>query len=133
MVLATSLTNAREAAVLRAEDYDRAKRFYQEKLGLPVTDSPGPTRGGMVKTGAATMFMIYERPGMSAPENTTLAFDVPDVEATVAELRARGVEFEDYDIPEIGLKTVDGVARHDGQMEAWFKDSEGNTIVISHM
>lgn len=132
MVMATSLTNARVAAVLRAEDYDRAKRFYEDKLGLEVTDWPG-AGGGIVKTGAGTAFTIYARPGMPAPQNTTLAFDVPDVEAAVAELRARGVEFEDYDIPEVGLKTVDGIATYDGQSQAWLKDSEGNILVVTQM
>lgn len=133
MVMATSLTNARVAAVLRAEDYDRAKRFYEDKLGLEVIDWPGAGGGGMVKTGAGTAFSIYARPGMPAPQNTTLAFDVQDVEAAVAELRARGVVFEEYDVPEVGLKTVDGIATCDGQSQAWLKDSEGNIIVIAHM
>jgi len=60
----------------------------------------------------AAAVMIYERPGMPAPENTTLGFavDADRFDALVAELRGKGVVFEDYDVPEMGLKTVDGVA-----------------------
>ena len=47
----------------------------------------------------------------------------------MAELRERGVVFEEYDFP--GLKTVDGVAEVGTERAAWFKDTEGNTIVIS--
>jgi hypothetical protein len=62
---------------------------------------------------------------------------VADLKATVAALRARGVRFEEYDLP--GLKTVDGIAEVEGnypskggvgEMAAWFKDSEGNLLGI---
>jgi predicted enzyme related to lactoylglutathione lyase len=121
--------------VLRAEDLSRAKKFYTEVLGLKPADMPGPTAEGMFTAGDGTMVMIYERPGMPAPENTTLAFGVPadGFDAIVADLRAKGVSFEEYDIPEIGLKTVDGVAEFEGTKGAWFRDSEGNIVNISTM
>ena len=50
-----------------------------------------------------------------------------------AEIKAAGVVFEDYDIPEIGLKTVDGVAELDGTKSAWFKDTEGNILNLVSM
>ena len=54
---------------------------------------------------------------------------VPDARAAVAELRSRGVVFEEYDFP--GLKTVDGIADiGDGNVAAWFKDSEDNIIGV---
>jgi hypothetical protein len=60
-----------------------------------------------------------------------------DIDATVAELRDRGVAFEEVDVP--GLRTVDGVAEVDGnypsqgsgERAAWFRDSEGNMLGIS--
>ena len=69
------------------------------------------------------MVLIYERPGMPAPQNTTLGFNLPpdQFDAVAADLRARGVTFEDYDIPEIGLKTVNGIAEFEGAKAAWFK------------
>jgi hypothetical protein len=63
-----------------------------------------------------------------------MAIDVPDIEATVAQLRARGVEFEQFDLP--GVRTIDGIAEIDGnypskgsrERAVWFRDSEGNLI-----
>jgi catechol 2,3-dioxygenase-like lactoylglutathione lyase family enzyme len=66
-----------------------------------------------------------------------LAWEVDDIDATVAQLRARGVVFEEYDLP--GLKTVDGIAEVAGnypsrggigEKAAWFRDSEGNLLGI---
>ena len=65
-----------------------------------------------------------------------MGWEVADVESTVAELRARGVVFEEYDLP--GFKTVNGIAEIDGnypskgtrEKGAWFRDSEGNLLGI---
>ncbi len=54
-------------------------------------------------------------------------------DALADEVRARGVVFEDYDIPEIGLKTVNGIVELSGGKAAWFKDSEGNIISLMSM
>ncbi len=125
------------SAVLRAEDYARAAKFYTEVLGLEPAKMPTttPTTEGMFSAGDGTMVMIYERPGMAAPENTTLGFGVPAArfDEIMNELKARGVMFEDYDIPEIGLKTEGGVATFDGSKGAWFKDTEGNIVSINSM
>lgn len=117
--------------VVRAESYERAKKFYTEVLGLKQgQEFPGPGGGGMFETSGGTMLMVYENPGLKAPENTTLGFGVSAdrFDATMAELRSKGVAFEEYDIPEMGLKTVNGVAEVDGMKTAWFKDSEGNIL-----
>lgn len=123
------------AGVLRADDLDRAKRFYSATLGLKEHPIPGSGGETMFDSGSGTMFMIYERPGMPAPQNTTLGWGVPadEFDATIADLRARGVVFEDYDMPEMGLKTVNGVAEMGGSKGAWFKDSEGNILNIESM
>ena len=49
-------------------------------------------------------------------------------EAEVAELKAKGVVFEEYNFP--GLKTVNGIATAGGSKAAWFKDTEGNILCI---
>ena len=123
------------AGVLRAEDYDRAKKFYTDVLGLKLEETTGPAREGRFSAGSGTLVSIYERPGLPAPQNTTLGFGVPadQFDAVVEDLRARGVVLEDYDIPEIGLKTVNGVAEFEGNKAAWFKDSEGNILNIAAM
>lgn len=119
------------AGVLRAEDLARAAKFYTEVLGLKKAQAVQ----GMFEAGDGTMVMVYERPGMPAPENTALGFGVPAdrFDELLADLKAKGVVLEDYDIPEMGLKTVNGVADFDGSRGAWFKDSEGNIINIATM
>jgi catechol 2,3-dioxygenase-like lactoylglutathione lyase family enzyme len=122
------------SGVLRAESFDRARRFYTEVLGLGEGMSTGPG-GAMFTAGLGSMVMIYERPGMPAPENTTLGFAIPadKFDELVAVLKSRGVVFEEYDIPEVGLKTVNGVAEDENGKAAWFRDTEGNIINIATM
>jgi len=122
------------AGVLRAEDFERAKKFYTQVLGLGEGMSMGPG-GSMFTAGDGSMVMIYERPGMPAPQNTTLGFAVPGnkFDSVVAELRDAGVVFEDYDIPDQGIKTVNGVADINGSKAVWFKDSEGNILNVATM
>jgi hypothetical protein len=70
-------------------------------------------------------FALYETMFAGTAQNTAATWMVEDFAAAVADLRARGVGFEEYDLP--GLKTHDGVATDpDGFKAAWFKDSEGN-------
>ncbi len=101
-------------AVLRADDLERATRFYVDVLGL--SERPGGPGATMFEAGQGTLVTVYERPGMPAPENTTLGIAVPQdqFDSIMDELRGKGVVFEDYDIPEIGLKTENGVATMDG-------------------
>jgi predicted enzyme related to lactoylglutathione lyase len=67
--------------------------------------------------------------GQPSGTHTQVGFAVDDVDAEVADLKAQGVKFEEYDFP--GLKTVDGIAQIEGERGAWFKDSEGNLLAIS--
>ncbi len=129
------LSDYRMQAVLRADDFERAKRFYTEVVGLTYKEATGATTEGVFVAGDGAAVMIYERPGMSAPQNTTLGFSVPSdmFDAAMAELRSKGVVFEEYDIPEIGLKTVNGVVDMEGVMGAWFKDTEDNIISVTSM
>jgi catechol 2,3-dioxygenase-like lactoylglutathione lyase family enzyme len=121
--------------VVRAESYERAKKYYTDVLGLKQgQEFPGPG-GGMFEAAGGTMVMVYERPGLKAPENTVLGFGVSaeGFDAVMAGLRSKGVVFEDYDIPEMGLKTTNGVADMGGMKSAWFKDSEGNILNLASM
>ena len=132
-----SLGDYPAAAVLRAEDLVRAKKFYTDVLGLKPGDLSGPASEGMgmFRAGDGTGVMIYERPGMPAPQNTALGFGIPadKFDEVAAGLRAKGVTFEDYDLPEIGLKTENGIAEFEGSKAAWFKDSEGNIVNMASM
>ncbi len=108
---------------LPAADLERAKKWYQEKLGMtPVEETSGGVR---YKAGAAD-FYLYPTPNTERGGHTQMAFSVKDLAAEMTALRAAGVVFEEYDWP--GFKTVDGVAETDGERGAFLKDSEGNLI-----
>jgi predicted enzyme related to lactoylglutathione lyase len=101
----------------------RATQFYTEKVGAVPRES---TEGGAFFSVGDSMFSIYPTPNPTRGGHTQMGLRVPDVRAAVAELRSRGVVFEEYDFP--GLKTVDGIADVPGGSAAWFKDTEDNTI-----
>jgi catechol 2,3-dioxygenase-like lactoylglutathione lyase family enzyme len=129
------LGGARSAATrLPARDLERARRFYSEKLGLePVDERPG----GLLYRCGTSEFALFRSDGVSPGTFTQMGWQVDDVEAVVAELRRRGVEFETVDLP--GFRTRDGIAEIDGnypskgakgERGAWFRDSEGNMLGI---
>jgi predicted enzyme related to lactoylglutathione lyase len=123
--IATHLTNAPVATMLPATDLDRAREFYESKLGLPVDrDANGELH---VHAGKGTEIGIYQR-GPTKADHTTATFEVDDVRGTVTELRSRGVTFEEYGGP--GPVTRDGIAERGGEQAAWFKDSEGNILCV---
>jgi predicted enzyme related to lactoylglutathione lyase len=114
------------AATRPAQDMERARKFYEQKLGL-TPDDVGPDGSVYYKTGN-TGFSVFPSMGKPSGDHTQVGLDVEDVTATVNELKKSGVKFEDYDFP--GLKTEDGIAEIGGSKGAWFKDSEGNLIAI---
>ena len=124
------------ATRLPAQDLERARGFYAEKLGLePVDERPG----GLLYHCASGEFALFASTGASSGAFTQMAWNVDDIEATVEQLRSRGVVFEEYDVP--GLTTVDGIAEIEGQYPskgsaergAWFRDSEGNLLGIGQV
>ena len=121
------LGSANLMAVLSASDLGRAKAWYAEKLDLkPVEEHEQEL---WYETGSSR-WLLYKSGFAGTNQATSAGFLVDDVEATVAELRGRGVEFQEYDFPD--FKTVDGVATTpDGSKAAWFIDSEGNIVSIA--
>ena len=128
------LDQARLAGRIPVADLKRAEAFYAEKLGLePLERRPG----GLRYRCAEGEFALFESAGAASGDHTQMGWEVDDIEATVAELKARGVVFEEYDLP--GLETVDGIAEvagnypskgGRGERAAWFRDSEGNMLGI---
>ena len=127
------LEHSNVATRLPAQDLERARAFYAEKLGLePVEERPG---GLLYRCGNGS-FALFASAGAPSGTHTQMAWEVADIQATVALLRARGVVFEEYDLP--GLKTVNGIAevagnypsKGVGEKGAWFRDSEGNLLGI---
>jgi hypothetical protein len=72
---------------------------------------------------------MYPSPGAGTSKASYAFWDVKDVKAEVAELKKKGVVFEEYDMP--GLKTVNSIATGGGASTAWFKDTEGNILAIA--
>jgi catechol 2,3-dioxygenase-like lactoylglutathione lyase family enzyme len=122
------------ATRLPAQDLDRARQFYAEKLGLePLEERPG----GLRYQCSDGWFALFESSGRPSGKHTQMAFEVDDIVETVRQLRGRGVVFEEYDEP--GLRTVDGIASVEGnypstgaisERAAWIRDSEGNLLAI---
>ena len=112
-------------ATIPAQNLERAKSFYADKLGLkPQEEGPEGLRYRCGEGG----FLLFESSGEPSGTHTQLGWDVDDIEASVATLRENGVVFEEYDMP--GFKTVNGIAEIAGEKGAWFKDSEGNLLAL---
>src|SRR5437868_14088877 len=115
-----------------AQDLRRARSVYAHKLGLePVEERPGGLR---YRCGNGE-FALFESAGAAAGDHTQMAWEVDNLEETIAELRERGVIFEGYDAS--GLETVNGIAEVEGkypskggvgEKSAWFKYSACNLL-----
>jgi catechol-2,3-dioxygenase len=112
-------------ATIPAKDIDSTRKFYESVLGLEIIrESPA---GITYRTGDSFLD-LYPTQFAGTAQHTLGGFVVRDLVAAMAELREKGVTFEEYDMP--GLKTVDGIADLDGEKGAWFKDPEGNILSV---
>jgi predicted enzyme related to lactoylglutathione lyase len=117
------LGNHTVRASLPASDLDRAKKFYEETLGLKAAEE---NPGGLLYKMRDSELLVFVSMGKSDGSFTQAGWEVDDIESEVAELKERGVTFEEYDFP--GLKTVNAIADTPDGRSAWFKDSEGNLL-----
>lgn len=127
-----SLANAVVTATLTVTDLEKAKAFYTEKLGLTPSSEvvDDPMGGALFNASGGTTLYIYQG-GVPKATNTVAGFKVEDVMATVNELKAKGVEFESYDMPEI--KTDENnIATFGSLQTAWFKDPDGNILAVEN-
>src|SRR5713226_9677693 len=118
------LTTAPIIPYIPVANVARARRFYEEKVGL----KPGEEYAGGViyECGKGSWVFLYPSAGAGTSKASTAFWTVDDVATEVAELKARGVVFEEYDLA--WLKTVNSVATAGGAKTVWFKDSEGNIL-----
>ena len=107
-----------------ASDLSRARHFYEETLGLDA-DEVTPA-GVMYRTKDSALF-VYPSSFAGTNKATAAGFQVADLRTTVAELKARGVRFEEYDMGG-EMKTVGSIMDSPDGPAAWFKDTEGNII-----
>lgn len=114
-------------ATIAVKDLKAAKNFYGEKLGLKqIDDNPA---GVTYQSGSGKLF-IYQAPTAGTNQATCAAWGVGDVEATIAELKAKGITFEHYDLPGA---THEGDVHVMGQLKAaWFKDPDGNILSVGN-
>ena len=128
------LAESSVASRIPAQDLRRARSFYTETLGLePVKERPGGLR---YRCGNGE-FALFESAGAAAGDHTQMAREAGDLKETIAELRERGMIFDEYDVP--GLETVNGIAEVErnypsragvGEKATWFNDSDGNLLAI---
>jgi catechol 2,3-dioxygenase-like lactoylglutathione lyase family enzyme len=110
-------------------DLGRARTWYADKLGLEPLAQPADALlyGSDVEHG----FLLFSSRTAGTSDHQVAAWLVDNVEAEVREMRRRGVEFLEYDRPE--LRTVGGVATTPVGKGAWFKDSEGNVLTLMQL
>jgi catechol 2,3-dioxygenase-like lactoylglutathione lyase family enzyme len=112
--------------ILPVVNVDRARRFYEEKLGMRPGERTG--EGGVLYRSGDSSFELSPRKEPTKNPYTAMSFEVSDVEREVRDLEGRGVKFEDYDLPD--LKTVGHVCVLGSEKAAWFRDPEGNILCI---
>ncbi len=104
------------------DDIPAARRFYGDVLGIRVSEEHGMLT---LHIAGGRDTLVYPKEDHTPATFTILNFPVPDVEAAVAELGARGVEFEKYDWTD-----EKGIAREYGPTIAWFRDPAGNVLSV---
>ncbi|MEO8432086.1 MAG: VOC family protein [Acidobacteriota bacterium] len=109
-----------------ARDLARARRFYEEKVGLkPDSEEAG---GVTYKFAGGTACFLYPTPNAGTSKASQAFWQVEDVDREIEELKSRGVEFLHYDMP--GERSPSGAITAGGAKAAWFQDTEGNILAI---
>jgi catechol 2,3-dioxygenase-like lactoylglutathione lyase family enzyme len=120
------LSQSQVTCMLPVKDLQRARRFYEHSLQLePLGAKPD---GKFVYRCKSTEIALFPKPEGTKAEHTALSFRVTDIAAAIAELKTRGVAFDDYDLP--GFKTVEHVCVLGSEKAAWFRDPEGNILCL---
>ena len=121
------LTTNPMTTILPVIDMQRARRFYEGSLGLRAVGAK-PDGKFVYATGGGAQLALFPKEGGTKAEHTAVSFEVKDIASAIADLKSRGVVFEDYDFP--GFKTVGHVCVLGAEKAAWFKDTEGNILCI---
>jgi catechol 2,3-dioxygenase-like lactoylglutathione lyase family enzyme len=116
----TVLVDSMVVPTVAVTDLDRAKRFFQEQLGLTLLDETPFS----FRCGAGKGTQIGVRRGQPNVGQTVAHFEVDDLEAVIGDLTSRGVTFEEYETP----KTINFIAQVGPARGAWFKDPDGNVF-----
>lgn len=115
-------------ATLPVSDLERAREFYRDVLGL---HEDMVTEGGVMYGSGGTQFFVYPS-RYRAGGHTQMSWLVGNIRQEVADLKAKGIEFEEFDLP--GIKSVDGVIQSGPNVwTAWFKDPDGNLLGLTEI
>jgi catechol 2,3-dioxygenase-like lactoylglutathione lyase family enzyme len=121
------LTDSEAFSGFAVDDLAAAKAFYTDTLGLTVTDLDEAAGLAQLDLAGGRHVFVYAKPDHTPATYTILNFPVPDVEAAVDELTARGVTFLRYD----GMvQDEKGILRAGGPEIAWFTDPAGNVLSV---
>jgi catechol 2,3-dioxygenase-like lactoylglutathione lyase family enzyme len=122
------LTDKRSYTTIPVSDLGRAKQFYGETLGLTVDMD---TEGGVMYSSGGTEIFVYPS-RYKASGHSQMSWVVNDIKTEVAALKAKGIQFEEYDFP--GVKTVDGIAQSGPNVwTAYFRDPDGNLLGLTQI
>ena len=121
------LTHSHITTILLVVEMDRARRFYEDKLGL-LPEGERSDGSFWMRSGDGGSVALIPRPDRKKSEYTAMSFEVADIDSEIQDLERRGVQFEDYDLP--GLKTVNHVFATSDEKCAWLSDTEGNILCL---
>ena len=120
------LESGKLAGFLATTDYDRARQFYEGKLGFEFVSLD---QYALVMRVGGHSIRISKIPNFTPRQATVLGWEVTDIMAVASWLRDRGVDLEKYPFvqdQELGIWTAPG-----GAKVAWFKDPDGNILSVS--
>ncbi len=113
--------------MIAVTDLDRARQFYEDKLGLKTKDEWGGE--GLTMESGDTLINVYKSEFAGTNKATALTFEVDDAEKEVQDLKDKGIFFEHYDLP--GLEPRGDLYVGEGGFKtAWFKDPDGNILSL---
>ena len=122
------LADKKTYTTLPVSDLEHARGFYRDVLGI---HEDMVTEGGVMYGSGGTQFFVFPsqyRPG----GHTQMSWQVADIKQEVAALKAKGIQFEEFDLP--GIKSVDGIVQSGPSVwTAWFKDTDGNLLGLSQI
>jgi catechol 2,3-dioxygenase-like lactoylglutathione lyase family enzyme len=117
----------REAiATIAVTNVDAAKKFYEGTLGLKPT--PTQEQGVLGYRSGKAKVIVYQSQFAGTNKATAATWSVDDLEGAVRELKAKGVRFEQYDLP--GTSRQGDIHGSGKTKAAWFKDPDGNILAL---
>jgi catechol 2,3-dioxygenase-like lactoylglutathione lyase family enzyme len=120
------LRKADATPMIAVKDLDRARKFYEETLGLSAKESMG---GEVLEVKSGDTFInVYRSEFAGTNKATALTFDVDDIASEVGALKEKGIFFEEYDMP--GMERQGDIYVAEGVKTAWFKDPDGNILSL---